>query len=260
MPLSAGAWRVALGLTVLVAVVGGLLWALFSLSQTGTGEEAARDYREAISGAGLQVDVEALPEDVDWRDPSREPNGFWDAVGQFFSGILSGLGWVLLAIARLLFSPLGWVLMVVLIVGFLVMMISRFGGFGALRWGAEPSADGYSQATSSPPVVDEVAPSLDEIAAMSDLPHALGALLRLVLEAAARLAGIALSRSDTAREALRRLPHESGLYGVVEALVRVAERVRYGGATITRDQFEALIDSVRDLLAEAETAKADAGS
>ncbi len=196
---------------------------------------------------GLQTELEPLAPETDWRvevgleEPvEREPRNWPGA-----------LAWILANLTRIIF---GFIALVVLAV--LIILLVQQGGGGGLRLSAEAKAgerdDGAVAVHGA--VGDAPALTLDQILKLDDLELALGALLRLVLEAAIALSGSVLRRSATAREALRRLPQDFAHLSAVTALVREAERVRYGGAQIDRARFEELVALVRPLLGQERTA------
>ena len=229
---------------VAVIVLGSLLAVGFSglmrRDQPGEAEIVPSDYSEMAAERGLQVDVETLESEDDWRalaDIADIP----DRGGNLFA-------W--LTLARVIF----W-LFVALAVGVLVFLI-----YLAVRHGAglrvetrqAPKSGDYTAkgkggratATADLPVL-----TLDEIARLTDAGRALGALQRLVLSAAAEATGSVLRRSETAREALRRLPRDWAHYERVARLVRIAEHVRYAGQPLEEGGLASLVEDARTVLA-----------
>lgn len=191
--------------------------------------------------SGLQTELEPVSEDMDWRAEVGLTQAEPDEDMQLPAALL----WILQNLVTIIF----WLVAIVVLV-LIVMVLVNFGGRGGFRAGADAIAgeredirlDGVAGVGDAPRL------GLDEILALEDLDLALGALLRLVLETAIRLTGSVLRRSATAREILRRLPREFAHLAAVTVLVRESERVRYGGATMTRERFEDLVASVRPLL------------
>ena len=190
---------------------------------------------------GLQTELEPVSEDMDWRAEV----GLTQAEPEEDRQLPVALAWVLTNLVTIIF----W-LVAIIALALIVMVLVNFGGRGGFRAGADAMAgerddvrlDGIVGVGDAPRL------GLEEILALEDLDLALGALLRLVLETAITLTGSVLRRSATAREILRRLPREFAHLAAVTILVREAERVRYGGATMTRERFEDLVASVRPLL------------
>lgn len=208
-----------------------------------TSSALAQDGDIAVPESGLQTEIEPVGEEMDWRaevglldrDPreSRE----WPAV----------VAWILANLVTLVMVAIALV-----VIGLVILLLVKHGGGGGLRLRAEaragerePEAGVVSDALTAGPSL-----TLDEILKLDDLELALGALLRLVLETAISLSGHVLRRSATAREVLRRLPSDFAHLGAVAALVREAEHVRYGGASISRERFDALVEQIRPLLSQ----------
>jgi hypothetical protein len=188
---------------------------------------------------GLQTELEPVEADFDWRaevglrERDADPLPDW-------------LRWVLRNWLNLLFGGLA-----ALILGLIIWVAVRQGGAGGFNT-ARAAAQGEREAPHSEPIAAAVGGprlSLEEILALEDVRTALGALLRLSLETALRLTGAALRRSATARDILRRLPQDFAHLKAVAVLVREAEAVRFAGAEINREEFEALVDLVRPMLA-----------
>ena len=90
--------------------------------------------------------------------------------------------------------------------------------------------------------------SLREIAAMADRRAALVRLLRLCLLRAAEVTQTGFRRSDTEREAFRRLPDRWDGIGYLKRLLVAAELAHYGGRPVREDDFMTLIDGARGIL------------
>lgn len=237
------------GLVALLAIVVGLVWLGGAAS-----EPSVEQSYDALT-RDLQTELVTLDDDESWLEPQaeREPSGFWAALGQWLGDMFEAIGDGLIWFFNLVFSRTGLFVLGLVVLGVVGFLIVKYGRLGGLRLREAANDAAYPELQVETAQHDSAqAPSVAEIRAMSDLPRALGALLALALQAAAHLAGVVLSRSDTAREALRQLPRDFALLGVIERLVREAERVRFAGQTITQEQFDALVASVEDLIQQAE--------
>ena len=87
------------------------------------------------------------------------------------------------------------------------------------------------------------------IRAMTDRRAAMVLLLRTSLMQAATSSGTRFARSDTEREALRRLPPTLPGRSVLGDLLREAELAHYGGREVTEDTLHRSIDRARALFA-----------
>lgn len=245
MPRMTAAWGAA---PVLIVVALGVAAAIM-LSQDGAPDTSY----EALS-RGLQTDIPALAPEQSWRDSdqARADSPQWVqpliALGRL---ILDGTGWVLGGLFRFIASWPGAVTLGVLVLAGLGYLVFKF---GRVSRSAAPAADdgrsGYAPAAAHEAFAERL--SFDAILALDDMPRALGELLKISLDAAASLTGLSLSRSDTAREALRRLPAEFEFLAALKDLAAESERVRFAGAAISRDRFEALAEAIRPLIAGAD--------
>ena len=209
---------------------------------------------------GLQVDVPALGPEESWRDgPPRDRAG--PAWMQALIVAAAAAGELVLALVRavleLVSSWVGGVLLAAVILSGLAYLLWKYGRVAGPGLGRAPETSHGAGAVAAPP---PEGPGLDleAVRAMRDPSRALGALVSLALTAAARMAGIRLGRSDTARSALRRLPADFEFAGALRALVAEAERVRFAGATITWTRVEALIETVRAPIERAAALEAEA--
>ncbi len=242
-PRSVSVWRPWIWLALAIVLVSVLAFGVSTQSYHYRSDDAGtapHDYVELAEQHGLQVDVETLDAEDDWRALAGLSNAP-DQRGNPLAGF---------TLARLIF----W-LAVALAAGALIFVL-----YLAFRHGAGLRVDtrqaprtgdyrvkgegGGAEATADLPVL-----SLDEIAGVTDVPKALGALQRLVLIAAADATGSVLRRSETAREALRRLPRDWTHYERVARLVRIAEHVRYAGQPIEEGGLAALVEDAREILA-----------
>ena len=207
---------------------------------------------------GLQVDVPALGPEESWRDgPPRDRAG--PAWMQALIVAAAAAGELVLALVRavleLVSSWVGGVLLAAVILSGLAYLLWKYGRVAGPGLGPAPETSHGAVAAPAPegPGLD-----LEAVRTMRDPSRALGALVSLALTAAARVAGVRLGRSDTARSALRRLPADFEFAGALRALVAEAERVRFAGATITWTRVEALIETVRAPIERAAALEAEA--
>jgi hypothetical protein len=139
-------------------------------------------------------------------------------------------------------------LVVLLIVGLLFLWL-RFGGGGMLFARApqdetpRPAPDAWKAATAG----DVAAPgdALARIAAMADRRAAMIELLRYSLQVAASRTSVRFARSDTEREALRRLPGSWPGFTMLRQLLRDTELAHYGGRPVTEDRFQQALTAAR---------------
>ncbi|WP_297732789.1 DUF4129 domain-containing protein [uncultured Maricaulis sp.] len=240
---TASAWRPWLWLVAAIVLAIALALGLSTLFGSNRVDEvnfAAHDFVEMATQHDLQIDVESLEVEDDWRalaDLAAAP----DRRDNPFAGF---------TLARLIF----W-LFVALAAGaliFIVYLAFRHGAGARVDTRRAPHTGDYrpdSLGARAVAAADLPVLSLDEIAGLTDAPKALGALQRLVLVAAAEATGSVLRRSETAREALRRLPQNWTHYERVARLVRTAEHVRYGGQSIEEGGLADLVEDARKVLA-----------
>ncbi|MAC90039.1 MULTISPECIES: DUF4129 domain-containing protein [Maricaulis] len=200
----------------------------------------ATNYADAIERRGLQLPIDYLDADADWRARANLPDTN-DSASVRFPWLAA------LTLAKVLLWMFYALAAGVLI--FIIYLAVRHGV--GLRVDSRKIQDVESApktAMSGPGIVDQPLLTLEEIARLTDAAKALGALQRLVLAAAAEATGSALRRSETAREVLRRLPRDWTHYRVVATLVQTAERVRYAGQSIDASGVEGLIADARPVL------------
>lgn len=204
---------------------------------------SSANYSDLARREGLQTELERLEAGEDWREraDSRSPPEEESQPSERST-------------SRLLFADLIGNIIIgaaIIILIVIVALVVRYGM--GVRVSMQAEADAGEIDSTPPPVtgalVNEPVASVREILAMDDFSAALGALQRLVLMAAAEATGSFLKRSDTAREALRRLPNDWPHYDTVAALVHAAERVRFAGDTIDREQLTAFVEAARPILA-----------
>lgn len=87
------------------------------------------------------------------------------------------------------------------------------------------------------------------IRAMADRRAAMVVLLRISLLQAATTSGTRFARSDTEREALRRLPPSILGRSILTELLREAELAHYGGREVTEETLHRCIDRARAVFA-----------
>lgn len=223
-------------LTLLVAL---LLGAMMLPAMAAAQDTQTRDYDDIAGRLDLQADPEIYPAEDDWRaragvEEVRQQESDWARNvpwGRVFQIVIWGLAAALLAT--------------------IIYLVWRYGA--AIQVGlsanAEEGRTDAGEAVSGPVLSAEPkALSIEDVLAMDDAARALGALQRLVLEAALSAMNASLQRSDTARAVLRRLPRDWKHYLPVADLVRRAERVRFAGDEIDRTGLEAAVESVRPVL------------
>jgi hypothetical protein len=90
--------------------------------------------------------------------------------------------------------------------------------------------------------------SLLEIGRIADRRAALVRLLRLCLLRGAEATDTAFRKSDTEREALRRLPETWSGTGYLQTLLRATELAHYGGRSVQETEFQQLLADAAALL------------
>ncbi|WP_083635264.1 DUF4129 domain-containing protein [Maricaulis sp. W15] len=230
-------WLLAvIGLTVLV------MWTWQTLAGPSTEGAAALtgDYADLARSRGLQVELDYLDAEADWRALADLPDPS-DDIGMSFPW-LAGLTMVMV---------IKWVVigLAVGVLAYIVYLAIRHGaGLRVATRQVAAVGDHDGPGKGGLPAGELPLLSLEEIARLADAAKALGALQRLVLVAAAEATGSVLRRSETAREALRRLPRDWGHYDKVARLVQIAEQVRYAGRPIEQDGLDGLIADARLVL------------
>lgn len=190
-------------------------------AQRRSGNRITATYAEKLAGD--------LPLDAAYRPP--QPDGPRDS-----RPLLSGMT--------------AWLAVVALVVILLALWL-RFGGSGTLLAGTPKDIrqkpidpEGWSMAQ------DQTLPMSDllaEIAAMPDRRAALVRLLRHCLLQAGAATDTRFARSDTEREALRRLPEAwSGRPGLA-GILTTTELAHYGGRAVSEDAFAASLATARAL-------------
>ncbi len=140
--------------------------------------------------------------------------------------------------------------MVVLLAGLALWL--RFGGAGGLL--AKGPGD-IAQKPVAPegwalPKAQDMVPGGDVFAtirAMADRRAAMVLLLRTSLMQAATTSGTRFARSDTERDALRRLPQSLSGQPILRDLLLQAELAHYGGREVSQDLLNTCIDRARTL-------------
>ena len=89
---------------------------------------------------------------------------------------------------------------------------------------------------------------LGRIRAMADREAAIVLLLQAALQEAAQANGLRLSRSETAREFLRRLPPGWAHGSSLRRLVMAEELVQFGGRALAEDTFEQCLHDAAPIL------------
>ncbi len=145
-----------------------------------------------------------------------------------------------------------WIMVIGLVVVLLALWL-RFGGSGTLLAGTPKDIRAKHVAPEGWRIAqDQDVPMGDllaQIAAMADRRAALVRLLRHCLLQAGAATDTRFARSDTEREALRRLPDGwSGRSGVARILTE-AELAHYGGREVSDDAFATSLATARALFA-----------
>lgn len=219
-----------------------LLTVIFILAALlfAAGSAWAQDAAIEAPSEGLQTELTPVTAEYDWRAEA----GLEETVRETGEAP-DWLQWLARNFINILFGAFA-----VMILILILWVIIRQGSAGRFNLQAEAAKGERLSGDAAPEIagVGGVRMTLDEILALEDLRTAIGALLRLTLEAALKLTGAALRRSATAREILRCLPADFAHLKAVAALVREAEAVRFGGAEISKDRFDELVALVRPLL------------
>ncbi|MCR9129763.1 MAG: hypothetical protein NXI12_09585 [Alphaproteobacteria bacterium] len=246
MGRSAGALSFVPGVVFIALLIGAAVW-LFPRAPSDPSDYAA-------IARGLQVEAPALGPDEAWREgPPADPStpgwlSWLESAANLIVGLFVAVGRI---IGRIFESWMGWAAVALVILsglGYLVWKYGRVSGPGQAPRSRSRSGRAREQVRAA---AAEPGLTFEAVLAMDDLSRALGALLSLALSAAARLAQVRLTRSDTAREVLRRLPRDFEFFNALRTLVAEAERVRFAGAEISAEQFMALAESVRSLVERA---------
>ena len=201
--------------------------------------DVADQYRAQAAGQGLQTDVTyAATLDGTLRsDGSFVPPKKRAAPTNYTAPSLSGTAGIVLV-------------MVVLLAGLALWL--RFGGAGGLL------AKGPGDIAPKPvapqgwamPQPQDVVSGGDIFAtihAMADRRAAMVLLLRTSLMQAATTSGTRFARSDTERDALRRLPQTMMGQSILRDLLQQAELAHYGGREVSQDLLNTCIDRARTL-------------
>ncbi len=147
-------------------------------------------------------------------------------------------------------GPMGIVLVFAVLIGGLVLWL-RFGGSGALLAASPGDIRAKPAAPEGWKMPDTAAlPSGDILAliqSMTDRRSAMVLLLRASLMRAAETTDTRFARSDTEREALRRLPGQLPARPILTDLLQQAELAHYGGRTVSHDLLAQQVDRARPL-------------
>ncbi|WP_291843425.1 DUF4129 domain-containing protein [Maricaulis sp.] len=226
-------------MAVILTIALVMVWQAVDGSTTDAVAPAPEDYSEFAQSRGLQAGLDHLDAETDWREMADLPEAASDANRPSWRANLTAIRltiWTLVTVA-------------VLVLAYIVYLAIRHGA--GLRVDTRaPASSGDRRAARGPGTAAQDLPvlGLHEIARLTDAATALGALQRLVLVAAAEATGSILRRSETAREALRRLPRDWAHYERVARLVQIAEQVRYAGRSIEQDGVDSLIADARLVL------------
>ena len=201
----------------------------------------ADQYRDEVTGQGVQTDATyaakldgKLRNDGRFVPPKKSAEPY-----DYTAPSLSGSFGILLVFAVLLAAVALWL---------------RFGGGGALLAKgpgdiAQKPVAPQGWALPDPGALPVGGDIFAVIRAMTDRRAAMVLLLRTSLMQAATSSGTRFARSDTEREALRRLPPTLPGRSVLGDLLREAELAHYGGREVTEDTLHRSIDRARALFA-----------
>lgn len=146
-------------------------------------------------------------------------------------------------------GPLGLVLVLVILLGGLALWL-RFGGAGGLLAAGPGDLKPKAVAPEGWKLPDNALPGGDIFAlirGMADRRAAMVLLLRASLLRAAEITDTRFARSDTEREAFRRLPSHLQSRPVLADLLQQAELAHYGGREVSPDLLATCIDRARPL-------------
>ncbi len=143
-----------------------------------------------------------------------------------------------------------WLVIGILLTAILVWL--RFGG-GGMLFAREPldevkSANPTGWTSSTGIGTGSQGDILAQIMAMTDRRAAMVLLLRYCLHHAAQKTDTRFARSDTEREALRRLPKGWKGLGFLRVLLRETELAHYGGRDVTEPGFQAALKAAAEVL------------
>ena len=199
----------------------------------------ADQYRAGAASNGMQTDATyAATIDGTLRSngkfvPPKKPN----APGNYTAPSLSGGYGIIIVLGILLAALALWL---------------RFGGGGALlskrpgEIAAKPAApDGWKLSAAQD--LSQGGDVFSTIRGMADRRAAMVVLLRASLMQAATTSGTRFARSDTERDALRRLPPAILGRSILTDLLREAELAHYGGREVSEDTLHRSIDGARAL-------------
>lgn len=134
------------------------------------------------------------------------------------------------------------------------LLLWKFGGGASSRFANREADVGPREAkprkAAKPSANDEpeTARLIDRLLAMADKEAALVELVQHVLHASAKTHGMRHSRSETARELVRRLPASWQRLGDLRRIVLAEELVQFGGRALADETFEDCIARARPIL------------
>ena len=146
-------------------------------------------------------------------------------------------------------GPMGLVLVFAVLLGGLALWL-RFGGAGALLAAGPGDLKAKPKAPEGWKLPDNALPDGDIFAlirGMADRRAAMVLLLRASLLRAAEVSDTRFARSDTEREALRRLPAHLHSRPVLADLLQQAELAHYGGREVSAALLSSCIDRARPM-------------
>lgn len=133
-----------------------------------------------------------------------------------------------------------------------IFLIVKFGGASAISF-SDRSDKRLTRVKRPDDPVEDLAPltDLQQISAIGDRRAALIHLMRGALARAAETNHLALQRSWTARDALRRLPRNWPHLPALSDLTRAAELTHFGGRPVDEEQFQRHLTAARPLFESA---------
>jgi hypothetical protein len=201
--------------------------------------EAAEDFRRVANRAGMRSNVTyakgikgTLPLDEAYQPPKEDLPRRTDP-------LINGPVAMIVVFVLLLVAAALWL---------------RYGGSGMLLSSTPGELPQRPAAPDSWRMQDDpnlsTSDLLAQIAAMSDRRAALVRLLRHCLLQAGNLTDTRFARSDTEREAFRRLPAAWAGRGGLGGLLTATELAHYGGRAVSEDNFVQSLAAAREILSQ----------
>lgn len=199
--------------------------------------ETAEDYRKIAARTGLRSHVTyakgikgSLPLDEAYRPPKED-------LQRQTAPLITGPTAMIVVFVLLLVAAALWL---------------RYGGSGMLLSATPRDLPQKTTAPDSWRMSDDpnltTGDLLAQIAAMTDRRAALVRLLRHCLLQAGTATDTRFARSDTEREAFRRLPETWTGRGSLSGILSTTELAHYGGRAVSEDSFAQSLAAARDVL------------